>query len=69
MIQMIIKTLIYVLLEALHPHFISQTSKDVYTFQMVINTAQIHLANPELRFYPSLDPVRGVSEIHDADDL
>ena len=68
MIQMITKTLSYVLLEALHPPFISQTSKDEYTFQMVINIVQIHSANPELRFYPSSDPARGVSEINNAEN-
>ena len=36
---------------------------------VVITTAQLHSTKPELRFCASSNPVRGVSEIRDGEDL
>ena len=35
----------------------------------VINTAQLHSTKPELRLCTGSNPARGVSEIHDGEDL
>ena len=36
---------------------------------VVITTAQLHSTQPELRFCAGSNPARGVSEIHDGEDL
>ena len=36
---------------------------------VVITTAQLHSTKLELRFWAGSNPVRGVSEIHDGEDL
>ena len=36
---------------------------------MVIATAQIHSAKPEIRFCAGSNPARGISEIRDSEDL
>ena len=36
---------------------------------MVIATALLHSAKPELRIYAGPEPARGVSEIHNGEDL
>ena len=36
---------------------------------VVITTAQLHSTKPELRFCAGSNPARGVSEIHDGEDL
>ena len=36
---------------------------------VVITAAQLHSTKPELRFSAGLNPVRGVSEIRDGEDL
>ena len=36
---------------------------------VVITTAQLHSSKPELRFCAGSNPARGVSEIHDGEDL
>ena len=36
---------------------------------VVITTAQLHSAKPELRFCAGSNPARGVSEIRDGEDL
>ena len=35
----------------------------------IITTAQLHSTKPELRFCADSNPARGVSEIHDGEDL
>ena len=35
----------------------------------VITTAQLHSTKPELRFCVCSNPARGVSDIHDGEDL
>ena len=36
---------------------------------MVIATAQVHSAKPEIRFCAGSNPARGISEIRDSEDL
>ena len=40
-----------------------------YCAVVVITTAQLHSTKLELRFWAGSNPVRGVSEIHDGEDL
>ena len=40
-----------------------------YSGVVVITTAQLHSTKPELRFCIGSNPARGVSEIHDGEDL
>ena len=36
---------------------------------LVVTTVQLYLTNPELRFYPGLNPARCVSEVCDGENL
>ena len=55
--------------EDLQHHLIPYLKKEPDNIIIHISTAQLHSTKPELRFYTDLNSARGVSEIHDGEDL